>query len=192
MTRLLYLIIWLISMTLTNASNAAPVSSVKLVEDYLNSFNSLKIEFLQLDNDARERSGTLYIAKPSRMRLVYHTNPAEVFIMKNKLLMHRDPAIKESNYLPADQAVLSFLTQKRFSFAKQAQILEIEDSVNTINVKFKLRDDAQHTLILTFNKHPIRLRTITLQDEDDIMIIEVVKIAKNPKLSVDLFDFNNF
>jgi outer membrane lipoprotein-sorting protein len=168
-----------------------PKDPVQLIERYLNSFSSLKLQFIQLDDNANARSGFLYIAKPGKMKLLYETDSGlETFIMKNNLLLHRDPTIGSDNYLPANQAVLQFLSKKNFSFAHNAKIIQCIKGHNHILITFQLTGEESRTINISFGLNPVQFRSITLQEEDEMMMIEILKTEVNPKIPNTFFDFS--
>ncbi len=160
------------------------------IENYLNSFSSITIYFAQIDeSNAPYKKGYIAISKPSKMRIEYELE--DLFIMKNGLLLHRNKDLNSDNYLPANQILLGFLTDNKFSFATKTKVLNCNATHSTLTIAFKMLEDDSKVITLSLSSTPLQLTNVSIEDDNDIIMIDIEKIIKNPQYPKKYFDFNH-
>lgn len=171
-----------------------PSEGIQKIEDYLNSIHTLTSAFTQIDKNQNIRNGNLILSKPNQMRFNYLQNPQESIILDGDFLLYYSKELGEKNYISSASFPVDFLSKKNINITKDAEVLKIEEDKNHISISLMITDmDSYKVQVigLQFNKNPMILASLTLQDEQgDNTTMEFTDIEVNVKLGKRVFEID--
>ncbi len=166
--------------------------TMKVLDNYLASIKNIEARFMQTDANGLERQGFIYIKKPNRIRIEYIMPDKELIVLNSDLVMHYNPDLDETNYLPDEELAISLLSQKNFRIIKQANIKRLDISDKYIQIDFTIKNDKQNRIIsLKLNNNPIHLSSIAMSQGNDFIHIEFIDPIVNSRISEWTFEFDN-
>lgn len=181
--------------TISFAPNAYADQSktlIKQIEQYIAELKTMESNFIQVDSQGLRRSGKVYIKKPDRIRLEYFAPEPELIMLNTNLVMHYNPDLDETNYVPGEEIILNILSKKNFQLSKEANISRLDIKDNVIWVDFVMKKDPlKRTTTLRFSKNPMVLLSISLSSGEDIVTINLDTPSFNHSVPSDKFDFEN-
>ena len=133
---------------------------------YLGSFDSLKSDFIQINNNGDILSGNLYISRPGKFRIEYDQIPI-LLISDSKRLAVINKDLKSISFHKFDEIPAGFFLFKGLSF-KEIKILELEKKDNTLSasiVNTKLKDKGIIKII--FELDPLKMKKWVIIKKDN-------------------------
>ena len=153
---LLYILIYSDSFSNTNKEK---------VLDYLESFNSLKSKFVQVNNNGDILSGALYLSRPGKFRIEYDQIPLLLICDSNRLAVI-NKNIKSISFHKFNEIPAGALLFKKLSL-KGIQIIKIKEGENMLSVSLrdsKLKDKG--VVEILFELRPFIMKKWTLYNKD--------------------------
>jgi outer membrane lipoprotein-sorting protein len=153
-------------------------AAVKRAEDYMNALGNLQSRFLQVNPDGSTHEGTLYVARPGRMRITYDP-PAEMLVVADgKWLIYVDKEVDETSYLDLGDTPAGLLLKADIAFDDKAVKLEaVRLGKGTVEITAaQAKDPAAGKLTFVFSDAPFELRQWRVLD------------AQKQEVSVTLFE----
>lgn len=193
-------LLWLLSVLPVQAANYADhQGTLREVEQYLNSFTTLKSSFVQTDTvfspdpegHRKQISGNFYLVRPDKLKVEYLTPSRFEVVISGKRTVYHDIELKEISHLKTDQSILSFLTAKQISFSNPlVKISNVQESADYISVSLVSADpEVNGKLTLNFRKKPrlelINLVTVGFTGEE--VSVEFNEIIYNSKIPAKIF-----
>ena len=180
--RLLFLPV-LLCFSLFTAAQAANLSErdrtdVAAVEDYLNSFATLKAHFLQVSEDGNQAEGSAYLSRPGRMRLPYDPPAQLVLVADGTFLIVDDQRLPNPSYVLLSSTPAGVLVRDKINLLHgDLAVTKVKHQTGVIAVSLTdAKDPDQGELTLVFNDKPIQLRQWQIID------------SQNKLTTVSLFD----
>ncbi len=155
---------------------------------YLESFNSLKTEFVQINNNGDILSGALFLSRPGKFRIEYDQIPLLLICDANRLAVI-NKKMKSISFHKFNEIPAGALLFKKLSL-KGIQILQIKENENMLSVSLrdsKVKDKG--TVEILFELRPLIMKKWTLLNKDDSKTeVFFNNIFLNQKLPNRLFD----
>ncbi|MGH6953658.1 MAG: LolA family protein [Alphaproteobacteria bacterium] len=165
---------------------ASPSDPVELdrIERYLNDVKTMESRFVQVASDGSSATGSIYISRPGKLRVVYDPpNPITV-VATGVLLVYYDPEVQQVSYLPLESSAASFLIRERIELGGELEVLGLEYGPSVIRLSLAERDDrAAGRITLVFSDKPLMLRKWTVTDAQG-QVTDVALV--NPRFDVPL------
>ncbi|MBI78255.1 MAG: hypothetical protein CMM53_10840 [Rhodospirillaceae bacterium] len=123
-------------------------------EKYLNSIRSLQAYFVQSSTTGAVSDGTLFIARPGKLRIQYKTPITLQVYANDTWLYYIDYDLREISQIPVDKTPASFLLRNKFRFSRELDILNTIKSHGTLRIEIAMRESAgggSMTLIFSEN-----------------------------------------
>ena len=153
---LLYLVIYSDSFSNTNKEK---------VLNYLESFDSLKTEFVQVNNNGDILSGNLHLSRPGKFRIEYDQVPL-LLICDSKRLAVINKDLKSISFHKFSEVPAGALLFKRLSL-KGIKILKILEKDNMLSVNLHDTKIKEKGLVeILFEIKPFIMRKWTLYNND--------------------------
>ena len=159
------------------------------VLEYLSNNKEFASSFIQY-NDGSFQEGEFYLKK-NRLRIEYGTPVKIVFVIKDSNAMYYNLDLKEVEYFnPKNTAAKIF-----FDFFYDKNFLEdirfnIENSSFNFIKKIKIKNEIYKIKII-FEKLPIKLRKIEINNSDGLTSFAIVNANYNPDLDDKIFSLAN-
>lgn len=166
---------------------------VVLIENYLNSFSSLKARFIQVSENSELTEGTLYLRRPGKLRVEYDP-PVPILIVGDGLLLHYyDSELEQINNWPIFDTPLGKLTSKKVNFNDELLITHFESRPGLIKLRVVQNNDAsQGGITLFFSNSPVSLEKWVVDDAQGFLTtIMLFGIETNLNLDSQLFIFED-
>jgi outer membrane lipoprotein-sorting protein len=164
------------------------------VEAYLNAMTTLRSDFVQINPDGGTATGTLYYARPSKMRLDYDP-PSDLLIIANGWqLIYHDRRLEQTSHLFSNSTPLGFLLDEQIRFnGEDVTVTAVEQDEGEIRITLvQSQEPDQGAVTLVFADRPLALRRWHVVDAQGLVTHVVLeRIETGMPLDDDLFVFRN-
>jgi outer membrane lipoprotein-sorting protein len=138
---------------------------VQRVQDYLNGIKSLQSRFQQVAGDGATATGTIYLARPGNMRIVYDP-PSMVLVVANSGQIHYyDKALQQVTETYTENTPAWFLLRNNIRLNGDVTVVRFAHQADVLRITLVETDhpDAGE-VTLTLSDHPLELRQWTVVD----------------------------
>ena len=153
-------------------------ADVTLVEDYLNSFSTLKAHFLQISDEGNQAEGTAYLSRPGRLRMQYDPPAQLVLVADGTFLIIDDQQHENPSYVLLGSTPAGLLVREKIKLLNEdlsVTKVQRQSGVLAVTIKDTSNDDPGE-LTLIFSEKPFQLRQWRILD------------AQGKQTTVSLFD----
>ena len=172
------------------AITTTSVTAVDLntIEAYLNSVQTLKAKFIQINNDGSQSSGMIWLEKPGKLRFEYD-EPSSLLVVSNSgftavidRLSNTPPQRYFTKNIP-----LSFMVEENVNLSEKEISFALTESEDTIQLDiFKDRLESERELSIKFNIDPFTISGWTVQTPTgENITVNLLDTEFNLKLSED-------
>ena len=149
-------IIILFLMIFVYKSSYSNVNEQKILK-YLQDFDSLKSDFIQVNNNGNVLSGKIAISRPGKVRVEYNEVPL-LIISDGKKIASINKELESITFYRIKDIPLALLLFKNFSL-DNIKILEYEDFENQLKVRLKEKNEKNKGFIdVLFEKNTFILK----------------------------------
>jgi outer membrane lipoprotein-sorting protein len=162
------------------------------ISAYLSSIRTLVGNFVQVGADGSKTQGTIYLAKPGRVRFEYDEPSPIELVADGSSVVVRDRKLATQDLYPLSQTPLRFLLADRVDLVKETNVVGVysDDVFNTIAVE----EDAlggKHKLMLMFGAKDMVLKQWTVTDPQGFdTTVAVYNLDTTKKPDPGLFKIN--
>ena len=122
--------------------NAEQQAAVRRIDDYLNSFQSLKSDFTQIGSKGNSATGTLYISKPGKLRFDFAGNPA-LFISDGRwFTIMLDRNRHRGDQVPLAATPLRLVVSPHVDLLSETDVIAINSKDGLTTVSLQDRKDS--------------------------------------------------
>ena len=153
-------------------------ADVTAIEDYLNSFSTLKAHFLQIGDDGAQAEGTAYISRPGRLRLQYDPPAQLVLLADGTFLIVDDKRYPNPSYVLLNSTPAGVLVRDKIKLLNSdISVTKVQHQPGILAVTLiDSNNEDQGQLTLIFMDKPLQLRQWRIID------------AEGKQTTVSLFD----
>jgi len=166
---------------------------VARVEAYLNSIDTLRSSFVQINSDGGQVTGELYYRRPDKMRLEYDP-PSRVLIVADRWqVIYHDRRLKQVSHLLTGSTPLGFLLSEDIELDGDVTVTGVEATGGELRVTLVRTDEpSQGSITLVFAEQPLELRRWTVVDAQGLPTHVVLDgVETGVALDDELFVFRN-
>jgi outer membrane lipoprotein-sorting protein len=184
-----------ISTTTFAAGQAAPLAlsaeqqqAVKRISDYLNSYQSLKATFNQVSPRGVLTSGTLYIAKPGKLRFDYANNPLLV-VADGRWLTIKDRVREKGDQFPLSSTPLRLVVAPQIDLLAETNVIAFDshDGITSVTLQDR-KSNIGGYITLMFDEHLKQLQQwVAVDGKDRRTTIQLSHIEFGGKFDPKLF-----
>lgn len=163
-------------------------TSIKSIEDKLNSITTLQADFVQEDSKNKLLKGTFYLLRPGKLKFSYEEPSPFLLIADGDSLIYEDHITQKTSYFPLTAGPATLLLQKEIRLSKKYRVLKIWTEGDLLKVALEGEEGFQG--ILYFDPSSLDLRgweTLDVQGNRIKIFLKNVKF--NGKLSPTLFAY---
>lgn len=163
---------------------------IKQVDKYFNEMGDLKGAFLQTGADAKKMKGKFFLQRPGKFRFEYSPPSRQLIVSNGENLAIQDADIDTEDRVELDQTPFRLLLRKEVNLARDAKIMQLEDSDETLVVALqdKSPDSPGKIKLLLTKKPTFQLKEWTTLDAQNLETkVEVSDLSKPDKIDPDLF-----
>ncbi len=161
-------------------SSIAEVNEQKILK-YLQNFNSLMSDFIQVNNNGDVLSGKISISRPGKVRVEYNEVPL-LIISDGKKIASINKELKSITFYRIKDIPLALLLFKNFSL-DNVQILDYSDFENQLRIRLKEKNKNSEGFIdVLFEKNTFTLKkwiVFTNKVNKTEVLLENIKLNVN-------------
>ena len=159
------------------------------ISEYLSNNKEFSSSFIQY-NDGSVQEGEFYLKK-NRLRIEYSTPTQIVFVIKGSNAMYYNLDLNEVEYFNPRNTVAKIFFDF-FYDQKFMDNIKFNDENNSFNFvkKIKIKDEINNIKII-FEKSPMKLRKIEINNSEGLMSFTIINANYNPSLDDKIFSLAN-
>jgi outer membrane lipoprotein-sorting protein len=145
----------------------APADAADLarVETYLNGIHTLRAHFLQVAPDGALSEGTVWLARPGRMRFEYNPPSPFLLVAGGGNLVFEDKSIQQISEIPLGLTPLGILLADHVNLSGDVTVTGLQRQPGQLQVTLvRTRSPGDGSLTLVFADQPLALRQWTVLD----------------------------
>jgi len=178
---ILFLIIFVYKSSFSNTNE-------QKILKYLQNFDSLKSDFIQVNSNGNVLSGKITILRPGKVRVEYNEIPL-LIISDGKKIASINKELDSITFYRIKDIPLALLLFKNFSL-KNVQILDYFDLENQLQIRLKEKDKESEDFIdILFEKNTFTLKKWTVfksKSNKTEVLLENVRL--NDKINKKIFE----
>jgi len=150
------------------ALNAEQQAAVRRINDYLNSYQSLKCNFSQVGTKGNLATGVLYISKPGKLRFDYAGNPT-LIIADGRWLTMMDRNRMRGDQFPLASTPLRLVVNPQVDLLSETDVIAIDtrDGLTTVSLQDRKESLGGGYITLIFDEKLKQLTQWTVVDGKD-------------------------
>jgi outer membrane lipoprotein-sorting protein len=163
------------------------------IEAYLNSLDSLRSSFVQINPNGGTVTGELYYQRPDKMRLDYDP-PSRILIVANGWsLVYHDRRLKQVSHLFTSRTPLGFLLEEEIRLSGKVTVTDVQRIADELMVTLVQSEEPdQGAITLVFAEEPLALRRWTVVDAQGLRTHVVLEdVETGVELDRELFRFRD-
>ncbi|MBV9076491.1 MAG: outer membrane lipoprotein carrier protein LolA [Methylobacteriaceae bacterium] len=168
-------------------------SVVERANATLNGVKTLSAEFSQVGGDGRRSSGTLYLARPGKVRFEYDKPSTLEVVSDGSTVLVRDRKLNTADPYPIGQTPLKFLLSSRIDLARESTVTGVtsdRDGV-TITVEDASTLGGTSRIALTFDPEVTTLKRWRVVDPQGYTTtVALSNIERNATIDPRVFMLN--
>ncbi len=178
------------------AAAAAALSDLDLAditraEAYLNSIQTLKARFIQIDPRGGLSEGNFYLRRPGRMRFEYDPPIPVLIVADGTWVVFYDSEINQVTRLPLGSTPLAVLLREEIRLRGSVTVTDVERATGTLRITvIDTEAPDQGSITLVFSVRPLALRQWLVRDPQGLETsIALSQTQYNLILKPELFVF---
>ncbi len=168
-------------------SARADNADLRKIEDYLNNLKTLKADFVQMASNGVSAEGSVYIAKPSKIRMEY-TAPDSLLIVGNgDYIIYNDLELDQITNIDYDDIPATVILSNKIKFdGSNLKVTDFYKDNGQTSVTVEMpKNPAVKPITLIFDNNPFKLKQWKVIDQQNI---EVTVSLFNEENDIDLSD----
>lgn len=165
-------------------------AALKRISEYFDTLKNMKGTFAQTDPDKKRSRGRFYVQKPGKFRFDYGSPSRKIMASDGRLLRVKEPDQSNEDAVELDNTPFRMLLKKDVDLARDARILDVQESEDLIVVALQDRSpDAPGRVQLIFTKKPsLDLKEWVVRDPQGLETkVEVAELNKTDAIDPKLF-----
>jgi outer membrane lipoprotein-sorting protein len=173
--------------------SAEDEAAIRRVEDYINSIETMRARFIQLNPNGRTVEGSLYLSRPGRMRFEYDPPVAYWLIADGSQVIFYDKELETPTYVSIDDTPLRLLLDEQVSLSNGVRVTRVEHGTGALRVTLvQSGKEEDGTVQITFSERPMEVRKWSMIDAQGVAVhIALIDARYGVELDPKLFVFKN-
>ena len=182
---ILFLIIFVYKSSFSNTNE-------QKILKYLQNFDSLKSDFIQVNNNGNVLSGKITILRPGKVRVEYNEIPL-LIISDGKKIASINKELDSITFYRIKDIPLALLLFKNFSL-KNVQILDYFDLENQLQIRLKEKDkEGEDFIDILFEKNTFTLKKWTVfKNKSNKTEVLLENVRLNDKINKKIFEIEEY
>lgn len=172
------------------ALNPEQIAAVQKIDAYLNSYQSLRGDFLQTSPRGRSTRGVMKILKPGKLLFEYEPPNPLLIASDGKWLTIKDKVKERGDQVPLSSTPLRLIVSPKISLLAEAHVVGFEqaDGITTVALADK-KGGLKGQIILVFDETKDELQQwIIVDGKGQRTTVQLVNLEKNVKLNPKIFN----
>jgi outer membrane lipoprotein-sorting protein len=170
--------------------NTQQTKVVGQVSDYFESLQNLKGAFVQTDAGNKRMKGKFFVKRPGRFRFDYALPSRQIIVSDGQNLAIQDLDLNNEDRVSLDQTPFRLLLRKDVDLARDAKIMEVQQSADLIVLTLEDKDPNSPGRIKLFlaTKPNMELKEwVTTDAQGQDTRIELSQLVKTDDIDGNLF-----
>ena len=149
------------------AARLSPQDEAELVrvQAYLNDIRTLQSRFQQFSGEGGTASGTIYLQRPGRMRIVYDDPSPILIIADGREVYYWDKKLQELSQINVDETPAWFLLRPEIKLTGDVTVTSFDRAPGALRIAMtQTKNPDQGSLTLVVSQRPLELRQWTVID----------------------------
>ncbi|MGB8275684.1 MAG: outer membrane lipoprotein carrier protein LolA [Alphaproteobacteria bacterium] len=168
-------------------------ADIARIEKYLNNLRTMRARFLQSTQDGATAEGTVYLARPGKLRIEYDP-PTPVLIVSDGTLVHYyDSELGQVSTVRLSETPAAVLVRDNYDLSGDDSVTKFERGRSVLRITLR---DTRHPdaglLTLTFQDQPLALKQWKVVDQQGVeTIVALSDSRRDVTLAPTLFEFTD-
>ena len=166
------------------------IAAVKRIDAYLNSYQSLRGNFLQTSPRGRSSRGVMNILKPGKLLFEYEAPNPLLIASDGKWLTIKDKVKEKGDQVPLSSTPLRLIVSSKVSILAEAHVVGFEqtEGITTVALADK-KGGLKGQIILVFDETKNELQQwIIVDGKGQRTTVQLVDLEKNVKINPKIFN----
>jgi len=171
------------------ALNPAQQQSVRHINDYINSFQSLKCDFAQVSSKGNLSQGVLYISKPGKLRFDYASPNPLLIVADGRWLTIKDRVRERGDQFPLSATPLRLVVSPQIDLLAETDVVAYDqrDGLTSVSLQDK-KGSMGGYITLIFDDQLNQLQQwIVVDGKDRKTTVQLTNIQFGGKFDPKLF-----
>lgn len=145
-------------------------ADIARVEDYLNSFQSMRARFVQMSSTGRIAEGDFMLSKPGKMRIDYDPPEPMLIIANGRFLVYEDTELEQQTHVPLGSTPVGLLVDENIELnSEDVAVIGVERGDAALEVIVVQREEPEAGEVrLVFSDRPLALRRWVVTDAQGV------------------------
>lgn len=183
------------SVPLFGAAYAEPALSpvdqgwVARVQDTMNAVTTMKGRFEQVAPDGQRTTGTVWLARPGRMRFEYDKPSPLLLVANDGKVVFRDTQLDQTTEIPLERTPLGLLLSEHVSLSGDVTVTSFQRQNGTLQISaVRTASPGEGTLVMLLSEQPLSLQDWTVIDAQGRQTrVALSDVKQGVKVSDSLF-----
>jgi len=167
---------------------------IKRIERYLNNIRTMTARFLQSTSKGGLAEGTLYLARPGRLRVEYDPPMPVLIVADGTWLYYYDSELGQVNRMRLSETPAAALVRAHYDFSTgDLRVAGFKRGPGTLRLTLEnMKNPDSGRLTLTFSDHPLILRKWKVLDAQGVeTTVSLLDTRRDVPLAPKLFEFHD-
>lgn len=176
------------STTMVTADRNSNQTLLEAAAEGLERIKNLQAKFTQVAPSGTMTTGTLYLARPGRLRFEYDQPNPMLIVATGGLVYIHDEDLKTTDSYPVGQTPLRFLLKKELDL-DSAQVLSVHQNEHGLKITLAAKDqELQGNLALVFDPESLLLEGWSFVDPNgEVTLVDLDEVEEVKRLPGRLF-----
>ncbi|MEN8237485.1 MAG: outer membrane lipoprotein carrier protein LolA [Pseudomonadota bacterium] len=188
---LLLTLVVLVFFSVPGLAQVETQGSITKIENYFEKLQTMRANFVQMNQDGTIYKGKFYLLRPNKFRLDY-TDPSTLLVLSDgNSVINYDSDIGDPGYISIDSTPAYFILQRHVKLSGDITVSSLLPGENTLRATLvKTKDSQMGSLTLIFTNQPFQLKAWIVLDSQGTKTQTVLSdIQENIALDHRLFRF---
>jgi outer membrane lipoprotein-sorting protein len=145
--------------------SAQDQSELQRVQDYLDSIKTVQSAFQQFSGEGNVATGTIYLERPGRMRIVYNDPVPVLIVADGRTVYYWDRKLQELSQIHVEDTPAWFLLRPQIRLTGDVTVTRFDRGPNALRIGMtETKQPDLGSLLLVLSDHPLELRQWTVID----------------------------
>jgi outer membrane lipoprotein-sorting protein len=176
------------------ALTAPQQASIRKISNYINSFQSLKSDFIQISPRGQQSQGVLLISKPGKLRFDYAAPNPLLIVSDGKWLTIKNRAKEKGDQFPLSATPLRLVVSPKIDLLAETNVVAFEskDGITSVSLADR-KDSLGGYIVLVFDELRNELQQWIIVDgkgrQTTVQLANIVTGGKfDPKLFIGVIN----
>jgi outer membrane lipoprotein-sorting protein len=145
--------------------SAEDQSTLQHVQGYLDSIKTVQSAFQQFSGEGNVASGTIYLERPGKMRIVYDDPVPVLIVADGRSVYYWDKKLQELSQIRVEDTPAWFLLRPQIRLSGDVTVTRFERGQNALRISMtETKQPDLGSLVLVLSDRPLELRQWTVID----------------------------